>query len=95
MCVWLFLWQLSLYLIYETDKLNPLWFYRKAFQQVSLSSLKPLCLCFQMCGSVLAAVVGLLGSGYCFVMSGFALVQGPQCFTSYGWTYPFADQGGR
>lgn len=48
-----------------------------------------------MCGSVLAAVVGLVGSGYCFVMSGFALVQGPQCFTSYGWSYPFADQRGR
>ncbi|KAK1896324.1 Transmembrane 4 L6 family member 1 [Dissostichus eleginoides] len=48
-----------------------------------------------MCGSVLAAVVGLVGSGYCFVMSGFALVQGPQCFTSFGWSYPFADQSGR
>lgn len=48
-----------------------------------------------MCGSVLAAVVGLLGSGYCFVMSGFVLLQGPQCFTSMGWTYPFSDQTGR
>uniref|UniRef100_A0A3B5LFE0 Uncharacterized protein n=1 Tax=Xiphophorus couchianus TaxID=32473 RepID=A0A3B5LFE0_9TELE len=38
-----------------------------------------------MCGSVLAAIVGLLGSGYCFVISGLALVQGPHCFTSYGW----------
>ncbi|XP_032381159.1 transmembrane 4 L6 family member 1 isoform X2 [Etheostoma spectabile] len=48
-----------------------------------------------MCGSVLTAVVGMVGSGYCFIMSGFALVQGPQCFTSYGWSYPFADQWGR
>ncbi|XP_058494320.1 transmembrane 4 L6 family member 18 [Solea solea] len=48
-----------------------------------------------MCGSVLAAVVGLVGSGYCFVMSGFALLQGPQCFTANGWSHPFANQGGR
>lgn len=48
-----------------------------------------------MCGSVLAAVVGLVGSAYCFILSGYALLQGPQCFTSYGWSYPFADQKGR
>ncbi|KAM7013167.1 transmembrane 4 L6 family member 1 isoform 1-T1 [Tautogolabrus adspersus] len=48
-----------------------------------------------MCGSVLAAVIGLVGSCYCLVISGFTLMQGPQCFTSFGWSYPFADQGGR
>lgn len=48
-----------------------------------------------MCGSALAAVLGLLGSSYCFIISGFALIQGPQCFTTFGWTYPFADQSGR
>uniref|UniRef100_A0A3B4GD43 Transmembrane 4 L6 family member 1-like n=1 Tax=Pundamilia nyererei TaxID=303518 RepID=A0A3B4GD43_9CICH len=51
--------------------------------------------CHCMCGSVLAAVVGLVGSAYCFIVSGYALLQGPQCFTSYGWSYPFADQKGR
>ncbi|XP_069560826.1 transmembrane 4 L6 family member 1 [Brachyistius frenatus] len=50
---------------------------------------------FMMWGSVLTAVVGLVGSAYCFIISGFALLQGPQCFTSYGWSYPFADQRGR
>ncbi|XP_068174669.1 transmembrane 4 L6 family member 1 [Antennarius striatus] len=48
-----------------------------------------------MCGSVLAAVIGLMGAVYCFIISGFTLLQGPQCFTSYGWSYPFADQKGR
>ncbi|XP_077573415.1 transmembrane 4 L6 family member 1 [Stigmatopora nigra] len=50
---------------------------------------------FMMCGSVLAAMVGMIGASYCFIISGLALIQGPQCFTSYGWAYPFADQGGR
>ncbi|KAJ0065362.1 hypothetical protein NL108_007567 [Boleophthalmus pectinirostris] len=48
-----------------------------------------------MCGSVLAAVIGLLGSTYSFVISGFALFQGPLCFGLYGWSYPFDDQTGR
>ncbi|CAL8306232.1 unnamed protein product [Lota lota] len=48
-----------------------------------------------MCGSVLAAVVGMGGSGYCFVLSGLTLLQGPQCFTDLGWTYPFSNTGGR
>ncbi|KAK7889549.1 hypothetical protein WMY93_025109 [Mugilogobius chulae] len=41
------------------------------------------------------AVVGLLGSSYSFVVSGFALAQGPKCFTILGWIYPFDDQSGR
>ncbi|KAG7280764.1 hypothetical protein CRUP_037694 [Coryphaenoides rupestris] len=48
-----------------------------------------------MCGSVLAAAVGLVGSGYCFVLSGLTLLQGPKCFTADGWEYPFSDEGGR
>lgn len=48
-----------------------------------------------MCGSVFAAVLGLLGSAYSFVISGFTLWQGPHCFTSLGWEYPFEDLGGR
>lgn len=54
------------------------------------------CVTLQMCGSVLAALVGLLGSGYCFVISGLTLLQGPQCFTTnFGWSYPFVNLGGR
>ncbi|KAL1022869.1 hypothetical protein UPYG_G00033530 [Umbra pygmaea] len=49
---------------------------------------------FMMCGSVMAALVGLAGSGYCFVVSGMAMLEGPQCFTSMGWSYPFADLRG-
>ncbi|KAJ3599023.1 hypothetical protein NHX12_032986 [Muraenolepis orangiensis] len=45
---------------------------------------------------VLAALVGLVGSGYCFILSGMTLLQGPQCNTlTMGWTYPFSDEGGR
>ncbi|XP_004068090.1 transmembrane 4 L6 family member 1 [Oryzias latipes] len=47
-----------------------------------------------MCGSVFAAVIGLVGSGYCFIISGLALLQGPYCFTSLGWRYPFSELGG-
>lgn len=47
-----------------------------------------------MCGSVLAAIIGLVGSGYCFLISGLALFQGPQCFNNR-WSYPFEGQGGR
>uniref|UniRef100_A0AAY5KYR2 Transmembrane 4 L six family member 18 n=1 Tax=Esox lucius TaxID=8010 RepID=A0AAY5KYR2_ESOLU len=50
---------------------------------------------FMMCGSVMAALVGLAGSGYCFIISAMAMLEGPQCFTSMGWTYPFANDGGR
>ncbi|CAF90632.1 unnamed protein product [Tetraodon nigroviridis] len=48
-----------------------------------------------MCGSAFAAVLGLLGSAYSFVISGFTLLWGPHCFTSMGWEYPFEDLGGR
>ncbi|XP_076010659.1 transmembrane 4 L6 family member 1 [Genypterus blacodes] len=47
-----------------------------------------------MCGSAFAAMVGLAGACYCFVLSGLTLLQGPQCFTAMGWTYPFANEGG-
>ncbi|XP_021455455.1 transmembrane 4 L6 family member 1 isoform X2 [Oncorhynchus mykiss] len=48
-----------------------------------------------MCGSVMAALVGLAGSGYCFIISAMAMLEGPQCFTALGWSYPFANEGGR
>ncbi|XP_064865384.1 transmembrane 4 L6 family member 1-like [Oncorhynchus nerka] len=55
-----------------------------------------MCVClFQMCGSVTAALVGLAGSGYCFVISAMAMLEGPQCDTGLGWSYPFANEGGR
>uniref|UniRef100_A0A4W5RM81 Transmembrane 4 L six family member 18 n=1 Tax=Hucho hucho TaxID=62062 RepID=A0A4W5RM81_9TELE len=50
---------------------------------------------FVMCGSVTAALVGLAGSGYCFVISAMAMLEGPHCNTSEGWKYPFANERGR
>ncbi|CAB1323819.1 unnamed protein product [Coregonus sp. 'balchen'] len=50
---------------------------------------------FMMCGLVMAALVGLAGSGYCFVISVMAMLEGPQCNNAQGWSYPFANQGGR
>lgn len=49
---------------------------------------------FMMCGAVLASLVGLAGSGYCFVISALAILEGPFCFTDLGWTYPFLNGGG-
>ncbi|XP_067272415.1 transmembrane 4 L6 family member 18 [Pseudorasbora parva] len=48
-----------------------------------------------MCGSVIAALVGLAGSGYCFLISALALLKGPYCFTFLGWNYPFETEGGQ
>lgn len=49
-----------------------------------------------MCGSVIAALVGLVGSGYCFLISAIALLKGPNCFTTAkGWTSPFENDGGK
>ncbi|KAI2650099.1 Transmembrane 4 L6 family member 1 [Labeo rohita] len=44
-----------------------------------------------MCGSVFAALVGLAGSAYCFLISALALLEGPYCFTFLGW-YLFARE---
>ncbi|XP_046884363.1 transmembrane 4 L6 family member 18 [Hypomesus transpacificus] len=49
---------------------------------------------FMMCGAVMASLVGLAGSGYCFVISAIAMLQGPFCFTDLGWMYPFSNAGG-
>ncbi|KAJ8274667.1 hypothetical protein COCON_G00092920 [Conger conger] len=48
-----------------------------------------------MFGSVLAALIGVAGSGYCFIVSALALNKGPYCLTSLGWMYPFQDSNGR
>ncbi|XP_012680769.1 transmembrane 4 L6 family member 18 [Clupea harengus] len=47
-----------------------------------------------MCSSVLASLVGLAGSSYCFVVSALALLKGPYCFTLMGWSYPFENDSG-
>ncbi|XP_023788468.1 transmembrane 4 L6 family member 1 isoform X2 [Cyanistes caeruleus] len=46
--------------------------------------------------SVLAAFVGILGSGYCITISALGLSQGPYCFTHLerNWIYPFTDSSG-
>ncbi|KTF74731.1 hypothetical protein cypCar_00038694 [Cyprinus carpio] len=48
-----------------------------------------------MCGSVFAALLGLAGSAYCFLISAVALLKGPYCFTVLGWMSPFENDGGR
>ncbi|NXR52745.1 T4S1 protein, partial [Hippolais icterina] len=49
-----------------------------------------------MLSSVLAAFVGILGSGYCIIISALGLSQGPYCFTypERNWIYPFTDSSG-
>ncbi|XP_064929366.1 transmembrane 4 L6 family member 1 isoform X2 [Columba livia] len=49
-----------------------------------------------MLSSVLAAFVGILGSGYCVIISALGLSHGPYCFTHLerNWVYPFAGSSG-
>ncbi|KAL9845371.1 transmembrane 4 L6 family member 1-like [Geothlypis trichas] len=49
-----------------------------------------------MLSSVLAAFVGILGSGYCIIISALGLSQGPYCRTHLerNWIYPFTDSSG-
>ncbi|XP_018428927.1 PREDICTED: transmembrane 4 L6 family member 1 [Nanorana parkeri] len=44
-----------------------------------------------MLGSVVAALIGIAGAGYCLIISALALAEGPFCQTNSGWTYPFAN----
>ncbi|NWY95278.1 T4S1 protein, partial [Loxia curvirostra] len=46
--------------------------------------------------SVLAALLGILGSGYCIIISALGLSQGPYCLTHLerNWIYPFTDSSG-
>ncbi|KAM5163887.1 transmembrane 4 L6 family member 1 [Mantella aurantiaca] len=44
-----------------------------------------------MLGSVVAALIGIAGAGYCLIIAALALVEGPYCQTTAGWTYPFAN----
>ncbi|XP_068135331.1 transmembrane 4 L6 family member 1-like [Hyperolius riggenbachi] len=44
-----------------------------------------------MLGSVVAALIGIAGAGYCLIIAALALAEGPYCETSTGWTYPFQN----
>ncbi|XP_030072441.1 transmembrane 4 L6 family member 1 [Microcaecilia unicolor] len=48
-----------------------------------------------MLSSILAALIGLAGSGYCVIISALALVKGPYCYsTNNYWTYQFNSTNG-
>ncbi|KAM6224589.1 transmembrane 4 L6 family member 1 [Rhynchocyon petersi] len=61
------------------------------------------CCGYQNCGkrcvmlsSVLAAIMGLAGCGYCVVVAALALAEGPMCLNSNGqWNYTFANTEGQ
>ncbi|NWS26727.1 T4S4 protein, partial [Polioptila caerulea] len=44
---------------------------------------------FAMFSSIIFAAIGVLGAGYCFILSAVALNKGPKCKTEEKWTYPF------
>ncbi|NXN86298.1 T4S4 protein, partial [Bombycilla garrulus] len=49
---------------------------------------------FAMFSSILFAAVGVVGAGYCFILSAVAINKGPKCLPSTAganWTYPFHD----
>ncbi|NXB26967.1 T4S4 protein, partial [Rhagologus leucostigma] len=46
---------------------------------------------FAMFSSIIFAAVGVLGAGYCFILSAVALNKGPKCYTGEVWNYPFQD----
>lgn len=48
-----------------------------------------------MLGSVVAALIGIAGAGYCLIISALALERGPRCQTSSGWSYPFENTNGK
>nr|XP_008524776.1 PREDICTED: transmembrane 4 L6 family member 1 isoform X2 [Equus przewalskii] len=48
-----------------------------------------------MLSSILAAVIGLAGSGYCVIVAALGLAEGPLCLDSSGqWNYTFASTNG-
>ncbi|XP_066455241.1 transmembrane 4 L6 family member 1 [Eleutherodactylus coqui] len=45
-----------------------------------------------MLGSVVAALIGVAGGGYCLIISALGLAEGPYCLQSNGmWGYPFRN----
>lgn len=63
---------------------------------VHFVSLVWLCIMFvQMCGSVLASLIGMAGSCYCFIISVMAMLEGPSCFDNTTWSTPFMNDGAK
>uniref|UniRef100_A0A8C4W9C1 Transmembrane 4 L six family member 1 n=1 Tax=Gopherus evgoodei TaxID=1825980 RepID=A0A8C4W9C1_9SAUR len=54
------------------------------------------CHALGMLSSVLAAIIGILGSGYCFIISALGLSHGPYCLSAVeqNWVYPFTNSSG-
>ncbi|PNJ72832.1 TM4SF1 isoform 4 [Pongo abelii] len=49
-----------------------------------------------MLSSVLAALIGIAGSGYCVIVAALGLAEGPLCLDSLGqWNYTFASTEGQ
>uniref|UniRef100_A0ABI7XZE3 Transmembrane 4 L six family member 1 n=2 Tax=Felis catus TaxID=9685 RepID=A0ABI7XZE3_FELCA len=49
-----------------------------------------------MLSSVLAALIGIAGSGYCVIVAALGLAEGPVCRDSFGqWNYTFANTDGQ
>ncbi|NWS80024.1 T4S4 protein, partial [Toxostoma redivivum] len=46
---------------------------------------------FAMFSSIIFAAVGVVGAGYCFILSAVAINKGPKCQNAGNWTYPFHD----
>ncbi|TRZ12087.1 hypothetical protein HGM15179_015020 [Zosterops borbonicus] len=46
---------------------------------------------FAMFSSIIFAAVGVVGAGYCFILSAVAINKGPICQTATNWTYPFEN----
>jgi len=44
-----------------------------------------------MFSSIIFAAVGVVGAGYCFVVSAVAINRGPKCHNGILWLYPFKD----
>ncbi|XP_074154463.1 transmembrane 4 L6 family member 1 [Sminthopsis crassicaudata] len=48
-----------------------------------------------MLSSVMAALIGLAGSGYCVIVAALGLAEGPRCLDRHGeWNYTFAHTNG-
>lgn len=48
-----------------------------------------------MFSSVLAALIGIAGSGYCVIVAALGLAEGPRCLDASGqWNYTFANTEG-
>ncbi|NXF91882.1 T4S4 protein, partial [Eubucco bourcierii] len=46
---------------------------------------------FAMFSSIIFAAIGVLGAGYCFILSAVAINNGPKCYTGSAWEYPFQN----